>query len=93
VLYAKKGSRFLPGVVCGIVFILLADCHIEQLFVAVQALRGRAAHDGSDGAPLCGHELGQVQQLFILFASPLRLFDARIQPLIPVEDRVRFRDR
>ena len=38
----------------------------QQLLVALQALRRRAAHDGCNGAPLRGHELGQVQQLLVL---------------------------
>jgi hypothetical protein len=49
----------------------------------VQALCWCAAHDGCNGAPLCGHELGQMQQLLILLTCPLCLFDAGVQPLIP----------
>ena len=66
------------GVVPRVVPVLLAHRHVQQLLVALQALGGGAAHDGGDGAPLAGHELGEVQQLFILLTGPLRLFDARV---------------
>lgn len=49
----------------------------------VQALRWGAPNNGCNGAPLRGHELCQVQQLFILLACPLRLLDAGVQPFIP----------
>ena len=55
----------------------------QQLLIALEALSGRPAHDGSYGAPLRGHELGKVEQLLILFPGPLRLLDAGVQPLIP----------
>lgn len=35
------------------------------------SLRGCAAHDGRNGAPLRGHQLGQMQQLLILLPRPL----------------------
>lgn len=53
----------------------------------VQALCWCAAHDGCNGTPLRGHELGQVQQLLILLARPLGLFDAGVQPLVPAVQR------
>ena len=56
---------------------------VEQVLVALEALGGRAAHDGRNGAPLSRHELGHVQELFVLFATPLGLLDARIEPLEP----------
>lgn len=48
-----------------------------------EALSGRAAHDGGDGSPLGGHELGEMEQLLLLLPTPLRLLDARVQPLVP----------
>jgi len=49
----------------------------------VEALCWCASHNGCNGAPLRGHELGQVQQLLILLSRPLSLLDAGVQPLIP----------
>ena len=57
--------------------------HSQQLLVSVEALGWGAAHDWGDGAPLAGHELGQVEQLLVLLAGPLCLFDGRVEPLIP----------
>lgn len=48
-----------------------------------EALSGRAAHDGGDGSPLGGHELGEMEQLLLLLPTPLRFLDARVQPLVP----------
>lgn len=39
---------------------------VEQLLVPVQTLGGRSTDDGRDRSPLRRHELGQVQQLFVL---------------------------
>mmetsp|Transcript_14021 Transcript_14021/g.37874 ORF Transcript_14021/g.37874 Transcript_14021/m.37874 type:complete len:241 (+) Transcript_14021:1864-2586(+) len=72
-----------PGVVRWIVLVLFTDRHIQQPLVSIQALCGRATHDGRNGSPLRGHELGQVQQLFILLTRPLCLLDAGIKPLKP----------
>lgn len=49
----------------------------------VQALRRCATNNGCDCAPLGGHELGKVQQLFIFITGPLGLLDAGVEPLIP----------
>lgn len=51
----------------------------------LEALGGGAADDGGNGPPLGGHQLGQVQQLFLLLPRPLRLLDARVQPLVPAQ--------
>ena len=56
---------------------------VEQVLVALEALRGCPADDGSDGPPLRGHQLGEVKQLLVLVARPLRLLDRRVQPLEP----------
>lgn len=45
---------------------LLCLCVVEQLLVALEALGGRAADNGSDSAPLGGHELCEMEQLLIL---------------------------
>ena len=51
----------------------------------LQALGSGAADDWSDGSPLGGHQLGQMQQLLLLLSGPLCLFDAGVQPLIPTD--------
>lgn len=60
--------------------------NLQQLLVALQALVGGAPHYGRNGAPLAGHDLGQVEELFVLLPSPLRLLDAGVQPLVPKGD-------
>jgi hypothetical protein len=41
--------------------------------VPLQALGGRPAHDGSDGPPLGGHQLGKMQQLLVLLHTLITL--------------------
>ena len=72
-----------PRVIRGVVVLVPLRRGVQQLLVPLQALRGRPAHDGRDGAPLSGHELGEVQKFLILLPGPLRLLDARVQPLVP----------
>lgn len=55
----------------------------QEALVALEALLRGAAHHGRNGAPLRGHDLGQVQQLLILLTRPLGLFDAGVEPLVP----------
>ena len=38
---------------------------VEELLVALEALRGRAPDDRGYGAPLGGHEFGEVEELFV----------------------------
>ena len=56
---------------------VLSNCHTnsQQHLVVLEALGGGAADDGRDGAPLAGHQLGQVQQLLLLLVAPLRLWE------------------
>eukprot|EP00962_Isochrysis_galbana_P022508 scaffold6732_cov99-Isochrysis_galbana.AAC.2 len=56
---------------------------VEQPLVVLQALRGGPADDRGNCTPLRRHQLGQVQQLFLLIARPLRLLDRRVEPLVP----------
>jgi hypothetical protein len=53
------------------------------MLVVLHALGSRAAYDGSQGAPLRGVKLRQVQQLFFFFPGPLRFFYGRVEPLVP----------
>lgn len=71
-------------VVGWIVTILLADSHVQQLLIPVEALRGRAADNGCDRSPLAGHQLCQVKELLILLTGPFCFPDTGVQPLIPV---------
>lgn len=49
----------------------------------LDALRGRAADEGGDRAPLGRHELGEVEKALLLVSRPFRLSDARVEPLVP----------
>ena len=55
----------------------------QELFIAFQALSWRPTHDGCNGSPLSGHQLGQMQQLLIFLSCPLSLFDGWVEPLVP----------
>ncbi len=46
---------------------------LQEHLVVLEAPGGRPTNDGSDGPPLTGHELGQVQQLLLFLPAPLRL--------------------
>ena len=47
------------------VFVVLGLCLVEELLVALQTLGGGSADLGSNGAPLGGHEFGEVEEFFI----------------------------
>lgn len=49
----------------------------------LQALGSSASNDGSNGPPLGGHQLGQMEQLLLLFSGPFGFLDAGIQPFVP----------
>lgn len=49
----------------------------------LQALGSSSSNNGSDGPPLSGHQLGQMQQLLLFFSGPFCLLDAGVQPLVP----------
>lgn len=55
----------------------------QQLFIALQALGGRATDDRSNGTPLGRHQLRQVQQLLVLLPSPFCFLDGGVQPFVP----------
>ena len=57
--------------------------NLQKQLVAFQTLCSCPSHDGGDGAPLCRHQLGQVEKLLILCSTPLCLLDAGVQPLKP----------
>lgn len=63
--------------------VLTRLCFIQELLVSLQALGCRASNDGSNSAPLRGHQLGQMQQFLILLPRPLDLTDTGIQPFNP----------
>lgn len=58
---------------------------VQQIFVMLQTLGGRAAYDGRDGSPLGGHQLGQMKKLLLLLSGPLRFLNAGVQPFVPEE--------
>ena len=49
----------------------------------LDALRGRAADEGGDRAPLGRHKLGEVEKALLLVTRPFRLSNARVEPLVP----------
>ena len=49
----------------------------------LQTLGSGASYDRSNGPPLGGHKLGQMEQLLLFFSGPLGFLNAGIQPLIP----------
>lgn len=49
----------------------------------LQALGSSSSNNGSDGPPLSGHQLGQMQQLLLFLSGPFCLLDAGVQPLVP----------
>ena len=59
------------------------DGNAQKLLITLQALSRGTAHNWSNGPPLCWHELGQMQQLLIFFATPFDFADARVQPFGP----------
>lgn len=63
---------------------LQASRNSQQKFIVFQALCSSSPNDGGNGSPLGWHQLGQVQQLLLLLPRPLCLFDAGVQPLVPV---------
>merc|ERR1719192_3029838 len=73
----------LPRIIGDVAAILLALSLVQQGLVSLQALSGGPADDWSDGPPLCGHQLGQVEQLLVLLLRPLCLLERRIKPLKP----------
>lgn len=62
--YGRGGAGTIVCVVGGAA--LAAHGLVEELLVAVQALGRRPAHDGGDGAPLGGHDLGKMKELLVL---------------------------
>lgn len=56
---------------------------VEEFFVVFETLMRCPPHDGSDGPPLRGEELGEMKKFLFFFSRPLGLLYARVQPLVP----------
>ena len=63
--------------------LVLASRLVEQTLIVLETLRSGAADDRRDRAPLSRHQLGEVEQLFLLLARPLRFLDRWIEPFMP----------
>jgi len=55
----------------------------QQILVVFQTLSSCTTDDRSDCPPLSRHQLGKMQQLFLLLTTPLCLLNAWIKPLKP----------
>lgn len=64
---------------------LKENSNSQQKFIVFQTLCSSSPNNRGNGSPLGWHELGQVQQFLLFFSGPFCLFDARVQPFVPVK--------
>ena len=78
-LYTCVGIDFTraetPGIIDTFILGFPLGC-IQELLVPLQTLGGGPAHNGSNGTPLGGHQLGKMEEFLVFFTGPLSLLDA-----------------